>query len=98
MYRFSKGQFFNFETARILGMAPYGGAKVAEVIEAVGQIRDRDLVSWAKAWKAQAERAEALTDESFTRPPLSHGPKGLGLHPRSFDLGLQYHVNNHMSG
>ncbi|KAI0906257.1 alpha/beta hydrolase [Ustulina deusta] len=65
MHRFFKGQFFNFETVRILGMAPYGGADIAEVIEAVGEIRDGDPVSWAKAWQTQAERAEALADESF---------------------------------
>ncbi|KAI0398682.1 alpha/beta hydrolase [Xylaria palmicola] len=65
MHQFFKGQFFNFETVRILGMAPYGGADVAEVVEAVGHIRDGDPASWAAAWQTQAERAEALADESF---------------------------------
>ncbi|KAI0183717.1 alpha/beta hydrolase [Xylaria flabelliformis] len=65
MHRFFKGQFFNFEVARILGMAPYGGADIAEVIEAVGQIRDGDPVSWAQAWQTQADRARELADEAF---------------------------------
>ncbi|KAJ4294707.1 hypothetical protein N0V88_004941 [Collariella sp. IMI 366227] len=65
MHRFFKGDFFNFETVRILGMTAHGGADVAEVLEAVGQIRDGDAASWGRAWKTQAERAEALAEEAL---------------------------------
>ncbi|KAK4130814.1 alpha/beta-hydrolase [Trichocladium antarcticum] len=65
MHHFFKGQFFDFETVRILGTAVYGGSDVAEVLEAVGQIKDGDADSWNRAWKTQAERAEALADEAM---------------------------------
>lgn len=64
MHHFFKGQFFDFEVVRILGTAPYGGADVAEVLEAVGQIRDGDGASWGRAWATQAARAEALAEEA----------------------------------
>ncbi|TWU72710.1 hypothetical protein ED733_004222 [Metarhizium rileyi] len=56
--------FFDFEAIRILGTAVYGGADVAEVLEAVGQIKPGDPVSWEKAWRTQALRAEELADEA----------------------------------
>lgn len=62
MHHFFKGQFFDFEICRILGTAVYGGSDVAEVLEAVGQIKDGDPVSWNRAWKTQAERALALAE------------------------------------
>ncbi|EHK20212.1 uncharacterized protein TRIVIDRAFT_68777 [Trichoderma virens Gv29-8] len=64
MHRFFKGEFFHFETVRILGMTPHGGADVAEVLEAVGKIKDGDPSSWEKAWATQARRAEALAEEA----------------------------------
>jgi len=60
MHRFFKSEFFNFEVVRILGTAPNGGSDVAEVLEAIGHIKDGDAESWGRAWKTQAERAEAL--------------------------------------
>lgn len=65
MHHFFKGQFFDFETVRILGTAVYGGSDVAEVLEAVGQIKDGDADSWGRAWKTQADRAEALAGEAM---------------------------------
>ncbi|EKG11530.1 hypothetical protein MPH_11023 [Macrophomina phaseolina MS6] len=64
MHHFFNGAFFDFEVVRILGTAPYGGADVAEVLEAVGQMRDGDADSWGRAWACQAERAEALADSA----------------------------------
>jgi hypothetical protein len=49
MDHFFKGIFFDFETVRVLGMAPHGGADVAEVLEAVGKIKDEDANSWERA-------------------------------------------------
>lgn len=64
MHVFFKSQFFDFELIRILGTAPYGGADVAEVLEAVSQITDGDQDRWSKAWKIQAERAESLAHDA----------------------------------
>jgi pimeloyl-ACP methyl ester carboxylesterase len=64
MHRFFRNAFFDFEIVRILGMTPNGGADVAEVLQAVGEIRDGDQHSWERAWKAQAESAEALAEEA----------------------------------
>ena len=64
---FPKSHFFDFETIRILGTAVYGGADAAEVLEAVGQIKPEDPVSWETAWHIQAERAEALAQEACQR-------------------------------
>jgi pimeloyl-ACP methyl ester carboxylesterase len=64
MHHFFKGQFFDFEIVRILGTAVYGGSDVAEVLEAVGQIRDGDPDSWGRAWATQAEQALELAEEA----------------------------------
>ena len=64
MHHFFKNEWLDFETIRILGTAPYGGADVAEVVEAVGEIRNGDPVRWQAAWARQARRAEALAEEA----------------------------------
>ncbi|KAI9751193.1 MAG: hypothetical protein M4579_006172 [Chaenotheca gracillima] len=64
MHKFFKSPFFDFETVRLLGEAVYGGADAAEFLEAVGEIRDNDPVSWNHAWAKQAEKAEALADKA----------------------------------
>ncbi|KAI5928467.1 alpha/beta-hydrolase [Camillea tinctor] len=61
---FPSSPFFDFETIRILGTTAYGGADVAEVLEAVGQIKPNDPTSWATAWTTQAERATRLAEEA----------------------------------
>jgi hypothetical protein len=71
MHQFFKGDFFNFEVIRILGTTRTGGADVAEVLEAVGQIKDNDPVTWHHAWAAQAEKAEEVANEA-----LRHGHLG----------------------
>ncbi|PGH19022.1 hypothetical protein AJ79_00056 [Helicocarpus griseus UAMH5409] len=64
MHQFFPGVFFNFETVRILGMARYGGADVAEVLEAVGKIKHSSAESWHDAWEEQAEKALAIAKEA----------------------------------
>lgn len=64
MHQFFPGVFFNFETVRILGTAPAGGAELAECLDAVGKIKDNDPESWHIAWAEQAQRAEALANEA----------------------------------
>ncbi|KAK8074020.1 hypothetical protein PG994_004919 [Apiospora phragmitis] len=61
---FPTSPFFDFETVRILGTTVYGGADAAEVLEAVGDIKPNDPVSWEQAWATQATRAEALADDA----------------------------------
>ncbi|KAK2003778.1 hypothetical protein LX36DRAFT_706863 [Colletotrichum falcatum] len=57
---FPSSTFFDFETIRILGTTVYGGAEAAEVLEAVGDIKPNDPITWEKAWSNQAARAELL--------------------------------------
>lgn len=64
MHQFFPGIFFNFETVRILGMAPSGGAELAECLEAVGKIKDNDAESWHAAWAEQALKVEALAEQA----------------------------------
>ncbi|KAH6683991.1 alpha/beta hydrolase [Halenospora varia] len=64
MHQFFKSTFFNFEAVRILGTAPFGGADVAEFLDAIGQIQDNDPDSWHSAWTTQGERAEALAEDA----------------------------------
>ncbi|PWY76065.1 alpha/beta-hydrolase [Aspergillus sclerotioniger CBS 115572] len=59
MHKFFQSTWLDFEVIRILGTAPNGGADICEVLEAVGSIQEGDAESWNKAWKAQADRAEA---------------------------------------
>lgn len=64
MHHLFKNEWLDFETIRILGTAPYGGADVAEVLEAVGDMKNGDPVRWQAAWACQAQRAEALAEEA----------------------------------
>ncbi|KAI4158644.1 MAG: hypothetical protein L6R39_000499 [Caloplaca ligustica] len=64
MHHFFKNEWLDFETVRILVTAPYGGADVAEVLEAVGDIKHVDPARWQAAWATQARRAEALAEEA----------------------------------
>ncbi|KAL3462058.1 alpha/beta-hydrolase [Aspergillus heterothallicus] len=62
MYSFFSDEWLNFETVRILGTAPSGGADICEVLDAVAQIRESDPETWQHAWQAQAKRAEATAE------------------------------------
>lgn len=64
MHQFFKSTFFNFETIRIVGTAPFGGADIAEALDSIGQIRDKDPLSWHSAWTEAAERAERIGEEA----------------------------------
>lgn len=65
MFQFFSNEFFNFETIRILGMTRYGGADVAEVLEAVAKIKQDNPQSWYDAWSEQAERATRFALEAI---------------------------------
>ncbi|XXH02497.1 hypothetical protein Hte_008873 [Hypoxylon texense] len=57
--------FFNFEWLRVLGMAPYHGADVAECFEAASKIKRNDPESWHKSWQEAADDAEAAGDQAL---------------------------------
>ncbi|KAI0405058.1 Alpha/Beta hydrolase protein [Xylaria palmicola] len=71
---FPRSGFFDFETVRILGTTAYGGADVAEVLEAVGEIKSDNPISWEDAWRKQAQRAEKLAEEA-----RQHGDRDAAL-------------------
>lgn len=60
MYPFFGTEFYDFESTRILGTAPFGGCEVGEFLEAVAKIKRHDPESWYSAWTEQAERVEAV--------------------------------------
>lgn len=60
MYPFFGNEFYDFESTRILGTAPFGGCEVGEFLEAVATIKRHDPESWYSAWIEQAERVEAI--------------------------------------
>ena len=64
MYPFFRSEFFDFESTRILGTAPFGGCEVSEFLEAVATIKRHDPESWYRAWTEQAERAEAAAESA----------------------------------
>jgi hypothetical protein len=57
---------FSFETLRAAGFAPYGGADLADVLVTAQAIRGGDDHSWHRAWKATAERAQAIGERSLS--------------------------------
>ncbi|KAF7165738.1 hypothetical protein CNMCM6106_001814 [Aspergillus hiratsukae] len=70
MFQFFPSTFFNFEFTRVLGTIPFGGAELAECLDAAANIVNDDPESWHQAWLTQAEKAEALATEA-----LAHGDK-----------------------
>lgn len=64
MFHFFKSEWFDFELVRLLGFAPYEGAEIAEVLQAVGSIRDSHPESWHAAWLRAGTKTEALAEEA----------------------------------
>ncbi|KAK3385177.1 alpha/beta hydrolase [Podospora didyma] len=77
MHQFFPSIFFNFEAVRILGMAPSGGAELAECLEAIGKIKDNNAESWHTAWAEQALKAEALAHEARASGDAAAAKKAL---------------------
>jgi len=69
--RFFNDQTFHFETLRNAGYALSECADLGEVLETTAQISEGDLESWSAAWKATADRVQALAVR--TRDPRSRG-------------------------
>ncbi|KAH0565585.1 hypothetical protein GP486_001018 [Trichoglossum hirsutum] len=64
MFQFFSSPFFHFEFVRVLGTVPFGGAEVAECLQAAEEIRNDDPESWYQAWWSAGERAEKLALEA----------------------------------
>jgi len=64
MFRFFKGDFFNFEALRLVSFAPYDGAEIGEVLVAIGEIKENDVESWYRAWMKAGEKAEIIAGEA----------------------------------
>ncbi|KAI9035221.1 alpha/beta hydrolase family protein [Aspergillus affinis] len=64
MYQFFPSSFFNFEFTRILGTISFGGAELAECLDAAVQIANDDPESWYWGWLIQAEKAHAIALEA----------------------------------
>ena len=56
---------FSFETLRTAGFALYGGADLAEVLVTAVAISGGDDASWHRAWKATAERVQAIGEQAL---------------------------------
>ncbi|TDN92072.1 alpha/beta fold hydrolase [Microbacterium sp. BK668] len=56
--------FFDGQTLRAAGTAPYGGADVLECIAIARRVKKRDLDSWHDEWAAAGRRAFALGEEA----------------------------------
>ena len=56
---------FSFEVLRATGFAAYGGADLGEVLVTAAAITDGDEVSWHRAWKATAERVQAIGEQAL---------------------------------
>ncbi|UZP45242.1 hypothetical protein NXS19_013054 [Fusarium pseudograminearum] len=64
MHKVFPSDFFNFEFLRLLGTVPFQGAEVGECLSTASRITDGDPESWFKAWREQAEKAQALAEEA----------------------------------
>ncbi len=56
---------FSFETLRTTGFANYFGADLGEVLATAARIKDGDLASWEREWKATAVRVAELGERSL---------------------------------
>lgn len=72
MYPFFRSEFFDFESTRILGTAPYDGCEIGEFLEAVANIKRHNPESWYSAWIEQAERVEAIAKSAEQNGQASH--------------------------
>jgi len=55
---------FSFETLRATGFSVYGGADLGEVLATAAAIKSGDEADWHRAWKATAERVQAIGKRS----------------------------------
>ncbi len=73
--RFYEDQPYHFQTLRVFGNIPYGGADTAEILTTIKRVRQGDEESWYDAWESMAKRVEKVGRE--LRDPVSR-PGGVG--------------------
>jgi pimeloyl-ACP methyl ester carboxylesterase len=60
-----KNEQFSFEALRAAGFAVYGGADLGEVLVTAQRVKDGDVASWHRAWKATAERVHQTGSQAL---------------------------------
>jgi pimeloyl-ACP methyl ester carboxylesterase len=59
--------YFDYQFAKFLGLAPYSGAEIGECFATARKIEDENAESWTQAWQATATRIEALANNVLAR-------------------------------
>ncbi|KAI1172110.1 alpha/beta-hydrolase [Nemania sp. FL0916] len=95
MFTFFKSDFFHFEFLRLIGVAPLGGADVAECLETRIQIR-QDAESWYHAWSRTAKHAENLAKEAVATGD-AEGARWAFLRASNYARAAQFflHIDKH---
>jgi pimeloyl-ACP methyl ester carboxylesterase len=68
---------FWFETLRVLGAAPYGGADIGEVLTTAQAITSGDYASWYDQWLATADRIATEAENAYAAAHLVSARDGL---------------------
>ena len=76
--RFFTNQTYHFETLRMMGYIPSGGADTGEILETVKVISEGDAQSWFEAWSATVNRVTTLAE--LTVDPMSKSAAYMRAH------------------
>jgi len=76
--RFFTNQTYHFETLRMMGYIPSGGADTGEILETVKLIAEGNSQSWFDAWSATVDRVTALAES--TQDPTSKSDAYMRAH------------------
>jgi dienelactone hydrolase len=76
--RFFTNETYHFETLRMTGYIPSGGADTGEILETVKLITEGDSQSWYEAWSNTVDRVTALAES--TRDPMSKSAAYMRAH------------------
>ncbi len=60
-----RNESFSYEALRAAGFAVYGGADLGEVIVTAQKVREGDVASWHRSWKATAERVHRIGSQAL---------------------------------
>jgi pimeloyl-ACP methyl ester carboxylesterase len=60
-----QGDGYSFQTLRVMGTAPAGGADIGEVLATADRIKEGDDESWCREWLKTAQRVERLAADSL---------------------------------
>jgi pimeloyl-ACP methyl ester carboxylesterase len=96
MFTFFRSDFFHFEFLRLIGVAPLGGADIAECLETRSLIREDDGESWYNAWMKATKHAESLAVEAVSAGDVEAARWGF-LRASNYVRAAQFmlHTNKH---